>query len=164
MNPLRGSARRRWRRWSDEESTSTSRSTPMSDQPISPLRRRIIEHMTVRNFVEKTRYDYIQHVRTRQYSCHYAITPKLCARLRGQCSFRKITRHANPVPRPNPDSAGGTVACHFPQFRSLKAFGRRPRCKSQRRDRPASETLNRGRHWLTSQLRYEGTAIQVASS
>src|SRR5260370_31189039 len=40
------------------------RSTPMSDKPISPLRRRMIEDMTVRNFVEKTRNDYIRHVRT----------------------------------------------------------------------------------------------------
>src|SRR3984893_3687308 len=40
------------------------RRTPMSDKPISPLRRRMIEDMTVRNFVEKTRNDYIRHVRT----------------------------------------------------------------------------------------------------
>ena len=31
---------------------------PMSEKPISPLRRRMIEDMTVRNFVEKTRNDY----------------------------------------------------------------------------------------------------------
>src|SRR3984893_4107329 len=42
-------------------------------------------------------------------------------------------------------SARGTIACHFPRFRSLKAFGRRPRCKPHRRDRPASETLNKTR-------------------
>jgi hypothetical protein len=36
----------------------------MSDKPISPLRRRMIEDMTVRNFAEKTRNDYIRHVRT----------------------------------------------------------------------------------------------------
>src|SRR5688572_33347293 len=36
----------------------------MSDETISPLRRRLIEDMTVRNFVEKTRHDYIHHVRT----------------------------------------------------------------------------------------------------
>ena len=35
----------------------------MSEKPISPLRRRMIEDMTVRNFVEKTRNDYIRHVR-----------------------------------------------------------------------------------------------------
>src|ERR1700723_3364346 len=40
------------------------RSTPMSEKPISPLRRRMIEDMTVRNFVEKTHNDYIRHVRT----------------------------------------------------------------------------------------------------
>jgi integrase/recombinase XerD len=36
----------------------------MSEKPISPLRRRMIEDMTVRNFVEKTRNDYIRHVGT----------------------------------------------------------------------------------------------------
>jgi len=36
----------------------------MSEQPISPLRRRMIEDMSVRNFVENTRNDYIRHVRT----------------------------------------------------------------------------------------------------
>jgi hypothetical protein len=45
--------------------TSTSRQEhPESEKPISPLRRRMIEDMTVRNFVEKTRNDYIRHVRT----------------------------------------------------------------------------------------------------
>ena len=32
----------------------------MSEKPISPLRRRMIEDMTVRNFVEKTHNDYNQ--------------------------------------------------------------------------------------------------------
>jgi integrase/recombinase XerD len=36
----------------------------MSEKPISPLRQRMIEDMTVRNFVEKTRNDYIRQVRT----------------------------------------------------------------------------------------------------
>ena len=36
----------------------------MSEKPISPLRQRMIEDMTVRNFVEKTRNDYIRHVKT----------------------------------------------------------------------------------------------------
>ena len=39
------------------------------------------------------------------------------------------------LPRANPRSARGTTACHFPRFRSLKAFGRRPRCTPRRRDR-----------------------------
>src|SRR4051794_16413501 len=33
------------------------------EKPISQLRRRMIEDMSVRNFVEKTRNDYIRHVR-----------------------------------------------------------------------------------------------------
>ena len=40
------------------------RSTSISEKPISPLRQRMIEDMTVRNFVEKTRNDYIRQVRT----------------------------------------------------------------------------------------------------
>ena len=36
----------------------------MSEKPISPLRRRMIEDMMVRNFVEETRNDYIREVRT----------------------------------------------------------------------------------------------------
>ena len=36
----------------------------MTDETLSPLRRRMIEDMTVRSFVEKTRNDYIRHVKT----------------------------------------------------------------------------------------------------
>jgi hypothetical protein len=36
----------------------------MSQKPISPLRQRVIEDMSVRNFVEKTRNGYIRHVCT----------------------------------------------------------------------------------------------------
>jgi integrase/recombinase XerD len=36
----------------------------MNQQSIRPLRRRMIEDMTVRNFVEKTRNDYIRHVKS----------------------------------------------------------------------------------------------------
>jgi len=58
------------------------------------------------------------------------------------------------LPRANPHSARGTTACHFPRFRSLKAFGRRPRCTPRRRDRPASETLNNRRRGVArSRLR-----------
>jgi integrase/recombinase XerD len=35
----------------------------MTETAISPLRRRMIEDMTVRNFLEKTRKDYIRHVK-----------------------------------------------------------------------------------------------------
>src|SRR5512145_1886061 len=49
-------------------STSRTRTPPMSQtpaaaQPISPLRRRMIEDMTVRGFAEKTQSDYIRHVK-----------------------------------------------------------------------------------------------------
>jgi integrase/recombinase XerD len=35
----------------------------MNGETISPLRRRMIEDMTVRKFVEKTQKDYIRHVK-----------------------------------------------------------------------------------------------------
>ena len=67
------------------------------------------------------------------------------------------------LPRANPHSARGTTACHFPRFRSLKAFGRRPRCTPRRRDRPASETLNIfdgfSRFWLPVDFRLAPKAI-----
>src|SRR5512133_3202813 len=37
---------------------------PMTDECISPLRRRMIEDMTVRNFVVKTQTDYIRRVKS----------------------------------------------------------------------------------------------------
>jgi integrase/recombinase XerD len=38
--------------------------TPSSTKPISPLRRRMLEDMTVRGFGEKTQNDYIRHVKS----------------------------------------------------------------------------------------------------
>src|SRR6202035_3487124 len=43
--------------WHERENTADQR-------PIPAPHRRMIEDMTVRNFVEKTRNDYIRHVRT----------------------------------------------------------------------------------------------------
>src|SRR5829696_3942946 len=39
------------------------RSIPMTEMALSPLRRRMIEDMTVRNFVEKTQNDSIRQVK-----------------------------------------------------------------------------------------------------
>ena len=74
-----------------------------------------------------------------------------CAATSSAIALIGVGRRHTALPRANPHSARGTVACHFPRFRSLKAFGRRPRCKPQRRDRPASETLN---------IRYRGIRPQ----
>jgi integrase/recombinase XerD len=35
----------------------------MTDEAKSPLRRRMIEHMTIRKFVPKTQHDYVQRVK-----------------------------------------------------------------------------------------------------
>jgi hypothetical protein len=42
----------------------TTRSTPMSETPISPLRARMIEDVSVRKFGDKTQNDYIPRVKT----------------------------------------------------------------------------------------------------
>src|SRR5919106_448460 len=42
---------------------TSDRSIPMTDEAMSRLRRRMIEDMTVRKFVEKTQKDYIRHVK-----------------------------------------------------------------------------------------------------
>src|SRR5215468_5022593 len=39
------------------------RSIPMTDEAISPLRRRMIEDMTIRKFAPKTQHDYVQRVK-----------------------------------------------------------------------------------------------------
>jgi integrase/recombinase XerD len=39
------------------------RSTSMTDQAISPLRRRMIEDMTIRKFAPKTQHDYVQRIK-----------------------------------------------------------------------------------------------------
>src|ERR687887_2113645 len=39
------------------------RSIPMTDEAVSPLRRRMIEDMTIRKFTAKTQHDYVQRVK-----------------------------------------------------------------------------------------------------
>src|SRR5215471_8631604 len=51
--------------------------------------------------------------------------------------------------------APAVTRAHSPRFPSLKAFGRRPRCQSNRRDGPSSETLHKG--GLA-----EGSSVRVA--
>jgi hypothetical protein len=36
----------------------------MHDHPVSPLRQRMLDAMAVRNFSDKTRHDYIRHVKS----------------------------------------------------------------------------------------------------
>src|SRR5215470_15691892 len=40
-----------------------NRSIPMTEQAVSPLRRRMIEDMTIRKFAQKTQHDYVQRVK-----------------------------------------------------------------------------------------------------
>ena len=62
-----------------------------------------------------------------------------------------VSQHTHRRRLPSPSSvllgARRATACHFPRVPSLKASGRRPRCKPHRCHRPASETLNNSGRW-----------------
>ena len=65
----------------------------MSEKPISPLRRRMIEDMTVRNFVEKTHNDYIRLVRTgrvERAACRSALPRKRVRCVLGMLSSLEV--------------------------------------------------------------------------
>jgi hypothetical protein len=85
----------------------------MSEKPISPLRRRMLDDMTMRRFTPDTQRDYKPH---RQ---HGAVSRSL-----RQTSQQRLRQAA---PRRNPHSAHGSAATHLPRVLSLKAFRRRPR-------------------------------------
>src|SRR5258705_7529484 len=74
-----------------------------------------------------------------------------CACLRGQYTLRKIiTRHSNHVPRLNLHSPAAPPVPHFPRFRALALFGRRPPQRVDSLVMPASENLhNCGPHDAT---------------
>src|SRR6266487_895212 len=66
-----------------------------------------------------------------------------CACLRGQYTLRKIiTRHSNHVPRLNLHSPAAPPVPHFPRFRALALFGRRPPHRVDSLVMPASENLH----------------------
>lgn len=52
-----------------------------NDRPVSPLRQRMIEDMTIRQFGEKTKRDYVRLVR--DFAAFLARSPDLPAQLRG---------------------------------------------------------------------------------
>src|SRR6266478_5369936 len=66
-----------------------------------------------------------------------------CACLRGQYTLRKITRHSNHLPRLNLDSPAAPPVPHFPRFRALALFGRRPPQRVDSLVMPASENLHK---------------------
>jgi integrase/recombinase XerD len=71
----------------------------MSEKPISLLRRRMIEDMTVRNFVEKTRTDYIRQVRTFTAFLGRSPDSRIRRQLRIFAVFNCIRGRAVSVPR-----------------------------------------------------------------
>src|SRR4030095_16403578 len=45
------------------DNLTQDRSIPMTDEAVSPLRRRMIEDMTTRKFAPRTQHDYVQRVK-----------------------------------------------------------------------------------------------------
>ena len=66
----------------------------MTDECISPLRRRMIEDMTVRNFVPKTQSDYIRRVKNFAVSWPHARSrePGRCPRLPAASGIERSRR------------------------------------------------------------------------
>src|SRR3981081_3285120 len=70
-----------------------------------------------------------------------------CACLRGQYTLRKIiTRHSNHVPRLNLHSPAAPPVPHFPRFRALALFGRRPPQRVESLVMPASKNLHNAQY------------------
>jgi hypothetical protein len=86
----------------------------MSEKPISPLRQRMIEDMSLRNFGEKTRNDYIRHVKTftaflgrpLQQSARYIHRQEICMRNSAQPDIAAVVRTVGRNP-----SAGISAHC-----------------------------------------------------
>lgn len=58
----------------------------MTDEAMSPLRRRMIEDMTIRKFAPKTQHDYVQRVKTSRRSSG---DPRIRKRTPGSMSARR---------------------------------------------------------------------------
>jgi integrase/recombinase XerD len=83
--------------------------TAATAQPISPLRRRIIEDMTVRGIGEKTQSDYIRHVKNfTSFSAARRTWPR--ARI---CAFQVLQREQGVQER-----RGGSAAVLFSRRRA----------------------------------------------
>ena len=94
----------------------------MSEKPINPLRRRMIEDMTVRNFVEKTRNDYFRHVRT--FTAILGRAPDTAT----PEDLRLFQLHQTQAGVGAPSINGSVVALRF--FFTVPARLRRCRCRS----------------------------------
>jgi hypothetical protein len=90
-----------------------------------------------------------------------------CAAMSSTNAFNGVDfHHPLHLPRPNPHSARGTTACHFPRFPSLEAFGRRPQASvvaatsvTGRHPKPftradISRCTNRHRRYWSGQYRH----------
>src|SRR6266581_2498148 len=82
-----------------------------------------------------------------------------CVCLRGQYTLRKIiTRHSDHVPRLNLHSPAAPPIPHFPRFRALALFGRRPPQRVDSLVMPASENLHMSRHSPAASVRCQFTS------
>src|SRR5271169_2670193 len=58
------------------ENLTQYRSIPMTEQAVSPLRRRMIEDMSIRKFAGKTQHDYVQ--RIKEFATFLGRSPDIC--------------------------------------------------------------------------------------
>jgi Phage integrase, N-terminal SAM-like domain len=158
----------------------------MTDQAMSPLRRRMIEDMSIRKFAPKTQHDYVQ--RVKEFAAFLGRSPdtaksedvrgfRLDLASRGAAissataaasisarNRRATTRTPRP-PRSNPHRAGRTAIRPPIAVSSLGGF-RTPaaRARGNLRTRPASETLHRSGHHGCGGRQIANGEFQLAAS
>ena len=80
----------------------------MTDQAMSPLRRRMIEDMTIRKFAPKTQHDYLQ--RVKNFTIHLGRSPDTASSEDVRRYQLHLTASGVGVPTVNPSSSGSIGA------------------------------------------------------
>jgi hypothetical protein len=114
----------------------------MSDETISPLRRRMIEDMTVRGFGEKTRNAYVRHVRT--FAAFIGRSPETATAE----EVRRFQLHQTETGVGAPSINSAVSALRFlpavPVHRDARAAGSRPPAHGRAPAAPAAARAERG--------------------
>ena len=99
---------------------TSDRSIPMTDEAMRPLRRRMIEDMTIRKFAPKTRHDYVQ--RIKNFAAFLGRSPDWRAS-RTCAATSSIWRKAGRVRRPStrPSRRFGSFQDHAGEPRDRRA-------------------------------------------
>jgi integrase/recombinase XerD len=79
----------------------------MTDQAMSPLRRRMIEDTTIRKFAPKTQHDYLQ--RVKNFAAHLGRSPDMASSEDVRCYQLHLTARRCWCPHRQPDGLDAAV-------------------------------------------------------